>query len=134
MRKVDLKPFIGIPFVNRGRTLMGADCWGLVRLVFEAYGVNVPDYRVSCFASTDIDATVEGARNQWQRLEKPEPPCLIVMKGIDPDAPQACSHLGVYVGEGRMIHTFQKTMSCLERIKHPYFGPKIEGYYVLRPV
>lgn len=124
----ELKPYIGIPFENGGRTIQGADCWGLVMLVFEHFGVQLPDYQINCFATDDINGQIDQARNEWRPIRRPEAPCLVVMR-IDPDVPQACNHLGVYVGNGFMIHTLIRQDSHLERMDHPYFKRKIEGFY-----
>jgi len=48
------KPFIGVPFQERGRSLAGCDCWGLVRLALAAgFGVTVPDYTEDYVTTTD---------------------------------------------------------------------------------
>jgi len=129
-----LRPFIGIPFVNGGRSIArGADCWGLAMLAYRGlWGIELPDYRVSCFATADINDTVDSQRAQWRRTAQPEVPCLVVMR-IDPNIPEACNHLGVYVGNGFMLHTLAKQHSVLERIAHPYFTRKIEGFYAYHP-
>ena len=46
---MDLLPwarrYIGIPYVNKGRSIDGADCWGIVRLILkEQLNVEVPSY------------------------------------------------------------------------------------------
>lgn len=45
---------IGIPFEEHGRTRLGCDCWGLVRLGLErGFGLLVPDYSEGYLTSTD---------------------------------------------------------------------------------
>lgn len=37
--------YIGILFVEHGRTREGCDCWGLLRLVYrEEFGIELPGY------------------------------------------------------------------------------------------
>lgn len=45
---------IGIPFQERGRSLAGCDCWGLVKLALAlGFGVTVPDYTEEYVTTTD---------------------------------------------------------------------------------
>ena len=40
-----MRRYVGLPWLDRGRTADGADCWGLVRLVLAGhFGVEVPSY------------------------------------------------------------------------------------------
>lgn len=128
----DLSKLIGIPFADGGRDLSGCDCWGLVRLVFAAYDIEVQDYKIGCFDTAQINEQVDKARAEWVRIDRPQEPCLMVMR-TNSDLPLFCNHLGVYVGDGRMIHTFQKRNSVIERINNGYWNRKVEGYYVPIP-
>jgi len=130
-RLPEINGLLGIPFVNHGRTVQGCDCWGLTILAFRAYGVEVPDYHISCFATARINDAVEASRFEWRRIRTPEAPCLVVMR-TDPDAPGDCSHLGVYVGNGELLHTIKKQNSHIDRIDHPWWSRRIEGFYVFQ--
>ena len=129
---IDTDQFVGVPFVNRGRGPEGYDCWGLVMRVFEEYGIELPDYRISCFATRRIGIQVEVARGDWVRLNKPEAPCIVTMR-IDPAAPKLVNHIGAYVGGNRFLHTMKDTHSILSRIDDVYFKGMIEGFYRYDP-
>ena len=124
----DYSDLIGIPFVNGGRDLSGCDCWGLTLLAFKKHGINLIDYRISCFASNLIDLQVESDKSAWRKISEPTEPCLMVMR-IDSDAPDLASHIGTYIRRGRFLHTMIKRNSVIERIDHPYFVNRIEGFY-----
>ena len=128
MSNVNLDDLIGIPFLNRGRSLSGADCWGVVKLTFAKFGVIVPDVMVSCFDSLKINQKINERRKHWDPLKEPEVPCLVVFR-TDSKNPRMCSHTGVYVGDGYFIHTFMKRNACKEKIDHPLWKNKIEGFY-----
>lgn len=128
----DFGDLVGIPFVDGGRDAAGCDCWGLTMMAFKRFGIALPDFRIACAASALISSAIEQGRRspQWQQVAAPiKAPLLVVMKGIDPDMPRACTHLGTFVGQGRMLHTMEKRMSCLERIHHPFFNRKIAGFF-----
>lgn len=40
---IDMNDFIGIPYKQLGRSMSGADCYGLVILIMKALGVVMPD-------------------------------------------------------------------------------------------
>ena len=61
-------------------------------------------------------------------MDVPEPGDLAVMN-LDPMAPTMIQHVGVYVGNGRIIHTLKKRESHLVRIDDPYWSKKIKCYY-----
>jgi len=128
MFKVNLDDLIGIPFLNGGRDLNGSDCWGVVMLVFERFGVFVPDFAISCFDSLKINQKIDEQRRCWKLLDEPEVPCLVVLRTSTKN-PRVCNHTGVYVGENLFLHTFKKRNSCKEHINHPIWKKKIEGFY-----
>ena len=119
---------IGIPFVDGGRDLSGMDCYGLAIEVFKRHNIVLPDYRISCEDASQINQTVnrEKQGGRWLRLERPEIPCVIVLRFNR----FVWNHVGVYVGAGKMIHTAKKTGVRIERLDHPYWRNRIEGYYI----
>jgi len=48
---------------------------------------------------------------------------------IDPENPAAVTHVGVYVGGGRVLHTLEKRGSSTFMLSDRYFGKKIEGFW-----
>ena len=125
----DYKDLIGIPFVDRGRDpKVGLDCFGLAKEVFRWHGIDLPEFWIACEDASQINRTVgeEKKSGRWARLEKPEVPCLIVLRFNA----YKWNHVGVYIGSGRMIHTARKTGGRIERLDHPYWRQRIEGYYI----
>lgn len=122
-----IEKFIGKPFKDGGRG-PEYDCWGLVKAVFQEFGIKLPDYRISCFASEEINAKIAECRGQWRPLREPKVPCLVVLKA-DPDVPESCTHCGVYVAPGKFLHTLIKTGVIQTRTDHAYWKTRIEGYY-----
>ena len=123
-----LKDLIGIPFLDRGRDRSGMDCWGLAMAAMREYGKNAPDFDVSCFDTPAIGETYEREHGAWKAVEAPELGDLAVMC-LDPSLPEIVQHVGVYVGNSRMIHTMAKRNSHLVRVDDPYWKNKIKGWY-----
>lgn len=124
--------FIGIPFVDHGRDFKGCDCWGLVTLVYKSFNVDLPDFNISCDDTNKIIKQVSitsSIETMFEQIEKPQEKCLVLMS-TDPLYKGAINHIGVYVGNGRFLHTFRKTQSCIEKITHPFWKRKIKEFYI----
>jgi len=77
MRPAWVTSYLQIPFVERGRTRAGLDCWGLVRLVFqEQRGIELPSYAEDYATTTDheeITALCRGeVASQWREIPTTE--------------------------------------------------------------
>lgn len=129
MRK-KIAELIGIPFLDGGRDRNGLDCYGLCLEVAEIYGQKWPDFKICCYDSVKIHATVlnEAITGGWVKLSKPEEGCLVVF-AIDAKSPNVCQHIGMYVGENQIIHTLENIGAHIIRTDHGYFKNKIKGYY-----
>jgi cell wall-associated NlpC family hydrolase len=119
---------IGIPFKDRGRTIAGVDCYGLMLMALNRYGITVPDIDVSCYATKEISDIVKEQKPSWIRVETPEPGDVILMNN-DNDHPEVSQHVGVYVGDGRFIHALEKIGVCICKMDSPLWKTRIEGVY-----
>ena len=118
---------IGLPFVDGGRGPDGYDCWGLVREVYHRMGIDLQDYKMSCYDTAGFAGHVEEERPKWKRYEPKDAPVPSVV-AIRLSSPNI-SHVGVYIGEGKFLHTREKTGVCIERIDSPVWRHRIEGMY-----
>lgn len=101
--------YIGIPFVDGGCSFDGADCYGLGKLIYkEELGIELPNFRVSAMDTRRIwKSYIEGVAGYWTLVDTPE-----MFDGLafayDPDHPKLVQHFGVYIGNGKMIHSLDK--------------------------
>lgn len=120
---------IGVPYLDGGRDpKKGLDCWGLVIEVFRRYGVPLPDYVVPALDSERINSIIEEERPLWKRHRWPRvpSPSVVVIRFNTVDF---CNHTGVYLGDGRFLHTRQKIGVNVDRVESPAWERKIEGFY-----
>ena len=127
---------IGIPYEDRGRSLEGADCWGLARLACEMLtGKDLPDY-LSTYVTAEAPEQVGKAFAEQQKDEARYAPVkrgeeragdivLINIAGWP-------AHCGVVVRPGFMIHTLQGHDSALERYRITKWERRIHGFW--RPI
>lgn len=124
---MNARQYVGIPFLERGRTLTGCDCWGLVRLVLaQEFGVELPlfdgyenhedkkllgelcDSGKPLVGATRVDGPAEG---------------VVVVMFVGPHP----IHFGVCVDDKHLLHIERRCDSVYQRIdqiKH-----RIEGFY-----
>jgi cell wall-associated NlpC family hydrolase len=122
--------YIGVPYLDKGRTIAGFDCWGLVRhvLTHEFGVIELPDYVDSYTAANDrrsVSVAVQsGLSDGWKQIEKPGPGTLIILKVAG--RPWHCA---VAVTNDWMLHTLQGVNACLERMDSMVWRNRIEGFY-----
>jgi probable lipoprotein NlpC len=121
--------FVGIPFADLGRTRAGADCWGLVCLVYrEALAIMLPDYvgYGSAHEHAEIAALVEGAEQSpiWRRITEPKPFDILVFRR----GPWA-SHVGLVVQSGQMLHMAAGDCAKIEDWQGGRWGARLTGVF-----
>jgi cell wall-associated NlpC family hydrolase len=124
--------YVLIRFRNGGRNEKGCDCWGLVCLVYKLeFGVILPDFTISCLDARLIDGEISSQRSLWRKLNKPRLPCVVVMRN-SAYSPKICNHLGIYIGNRKILHTSQGTGAIITSLTDPCWSKTIEGFYVPR--
>lgn len=126
--------YVGIPFVEHGRSDDGLDCWGLVQKVqMEQFSTFLPSFdghytKITKESSNEI-LTEALSSLPIEKTEAPAEGDIVLMKmaGIP-------AHVGVYCvvdGVPMVLHEdpIGRSFSRLSRITDPVIAPRIEGYY-----
>lgn len=126
--------YVGIPFVAKGRSEKGLDCWGLVQKVqMEQFGIFLPslDGKYSELTVEGNSRVIASAVRELP-VEKTENPLegdiAILSLGGYP------AHVGVYCvieGTPMILHAdpLGRCDSRLSRVSDPSIAARIEGYY-----
>jgi cell wall-associated NlpC family hydrolase len=100
---LDLSDYLGIPFRYGGRDRNKLDCYGLVMLLYkELHNIEIPDVISPTFLP-QIANLVEAEKLKWEPCELEEG-SVIVFNVLG----YGC-HVGYYLGNDRMIHTWEGT-------------------------
>lgn len=126
--------YIGIPFVSGGRTFDGADCYGLVRLVYmEELHIKLPILANEYKDAKSRKETVKVVQEQriapyWKSVpkgsEKPFDVAVVNMANVP-------SHIGIVAYKGTILHC-QSECNCVKEDyrRGPWKMPnKIVGFY-----
>ena len=132
-----IRDFIGCPFKDgaRGEEIDPVtkkpffDCYGLFLAIYKyIYGIELPDVIVSCFDVENINRLYNIRKNEWIKIETPKEPCAVAIH-FDMQNRRLVNHFGVYIGNGRFIHTTDKTGSIISSIFDKFYSRHIEGFY-----
>lgn len=123
------KKYERVPFVERGRIMSGADCWGLVCLVYaQERGIVLPSY-AEAYESTDDRARLaeivsHESQQGWQAVDRPQPFDVILLKmgGIP-------SHVGIVIDRQRMIHCQRDIGTAIEKINSIRWRDNVAGFF-----
>ena len=113
--------YLKIPYKPLGRSKEGADCYGFFLIIQkEIYGKDFDDLFYTNIQSRNDAIELQKKKYKFEKIEKPVEGCAVVMynRGIP-------SHIGTYIGDGKIIHTKLGTGAIIEEIKNC----DVEGYY-----
>lgn len=122
--------YIRIPFLERGRTREGADCWGLVKIVYEErLGVVLPeltDYEHTKDKKS-IPKIIKEESSHWSKVplgsEREYDVAVFRMCGL-------AMHVGVVVKQGVMLHCERGSGTYVsEYLTEMQWSRRLEGFY-----
>lgn len=122
---------IGVPFLDRGRTPDGWDCWGLVRwCINKERDILLPSYdNLYDSASADclnISSAIKEHSTQWEKVEKGRErigdAILIRMKNLP-------IHVGYILAPGTFLHVDKVHGTVKEKYTAPKWEKRVLGFY-----
>ena len=124
--------YIGLPYLDNGRTEAGVDCWGLARIFYkDELGIELPSYAEEYIGGSD-PAIVEAValyEDNWESSSTPVVGdlCLFNIFGQP-------THVGVYVGDNKFLHCRQNLDSVIESLDNIKWKNRFVGFYKYAPV
>jgi len=116
----NFEKYIGIPFVEYGRSFKGVDCYGLVWLAFkEELGIELPDYDERVFGRDWKGASrghfLENVNQCWEIVSGSVFhlfDCHIFHddEGID-------SHIGFHIGSSKFLHCLENQSAMVGKLE-----------------
>ena len=131
---IDYSDLIGTPCVQDGRSRAGYDCDGLTKEIFARYGKDSGEYCCCVDDKAKLNAIYRGAvaNGRWQEVDYKhgEPIPVPALIGLRFNAPPGCvNHTGVYIGDGKFIHTRERIGVCVSSITAPPWNKQVVGIY-----
>jgi len=123
--------YVGIPFVEHGRTRRGCDCFGLYRLALgEKFGKWLPEWKDGYDDFKDsgnLARLIDDGLSLIQAapVEKPIVGDIVQVRYFGDG-----QHIGMYVGDGMVLHSSRlQKYSCIEKLSDPKIRSRIAGYF-----
>jgi cell wall-associated NlpC family hydrolase len=104
-----INKYVGIPFVDRGNSFSGCDCYGLIRLFYKTeYSIGIPEFNSSCKDTRRIfiDYMYQIARH-WDLVDECKMGDVIAM-AYDPNHPNVVQHFAIYIGNDKILQALDK--------------------------
>jgi len=122
--------YVGLPFLDHGRSLVGLDCWGLVCLVYrELRGIELPSYAADYVSAADraeIAALIAGELAPWQEVPAGEEmrfDGVLMREGKFP------RHVGLVTQPGKLLHVDRGETSRIEPYRFGFLSHRIVKFY-----
>lgn len=121
--------YVGLPFLEGGRDRAGIDCWGILRLVYaERFGVDLPSF-TGAYTLADKQATTDlmaGHMGPWREVKDGSEK---IGDGLLMAARRSPSHIGIVVGNGRVLHIESRAGSVIEEYRASRLRRRLLGFY-----
>ena len=125
---MDLIKYIGLPYKEYGRDFNGCDCYGLIYLFYKhELGIELPTYSAlyNHNNSDSIKDIISREKTKWIKVDKPKK-----FDGILFNISGMYNHIGIFLDNNLFLHSAKiRGESCIERITHPFWNTRIEGFY-----
>ena len=121
--------FVGIPYIDLGRDRSGADCWGLVRMIYDEIAcIDLPAFD-SAYASAEERAEVaaviadQQATGPWRQVDAPRMLDIAVFRF------SIQCHVGVVIEPTLMLHAVAGQQSAMQRYDRDPWARRLVGIY-----
>jgi hypothetical protein len=124
-----IENFIGVPFLDKGRTFNGCDCYGLVKLYYkEILNIEIPETIITADKPRRIFANyLKEISENWKPCE-PKANAVIAMS-VNSEFPNLVTHFAVMIDDKRFIDTRENMSSYLTNIDDERIKNQIKGFY-----
>lgn len=122
--------YVGIPYLDKGRSLCGVDCWGLKWLVHrDLRGIEIASYAEAYVTGSDrvaIARLIAGELEDWQQIPAGEERAFDGVLMREGKLPR---HIGTVTARGQLLHVQPGETSRIERYGSGVLAARVVGFY-----
>jgi len=121
---INFNDLIGKPFDSDGYGPDNYSCYGLAVEVYKRYGIYIPRTNISVCACREASQQEiqDNIIKYWEPTDIWDIPTALLIRSIDPGF---ANHIGVFIGDGKMIHVTINRNVVIDRVsnwKHKIIG------------
>ena len=124
---MEINDFVGIPYEAHGRSFTGCDCYGLVCLFYKHYfNKLLPNFLEYSEDLSSYASSIELVKHPFgfREIDEPKLGDVGVFKYMG-----FASHVGVYIGDGKVLHILRKTHSVVQKLDNISLRGRLDGWY-----
>ena len=124
-----ISKFVGIPFVSKGRSFNGCDCYGLVKLYYkEILNIDIPE---TIITAEQPRRTFANYLNEISKNWTATTPAknVVVAMSVNAEHPNLVTHFAVMIDDKRFIDTRENMSSYLTSIDDERIKNQVQGFY-----
>lgn len=122
--------YVGTPFLDRGRTLKGADCWGLVSIVCkQEFKIELPDLLEDYDTATDAATIVEifhrpNWSQEWCEVTEGQTGDIVMLR-----VGGWTAHVGIVTEPGMFLHCWNGGNATVESLQSIHWRNRIDSIW-----
>lgn len=127
MRELDVSRYRRVPYKEKGRSMEGWDCFGLLWVIFRDFtGVELPlfleDYQ-NVADTQHLQNLIEGNKGMFIKVERPKPLDFILINIVGEPV-----HCGLFIGRDKFIHCRKATGTVISSVNDHKWKDRIVEY------
>jgi len=124
---------LAVPFLEKGRSWSGWDCWGVVYMAYnEVLDIELPQYTgeySSSIRRDELRNLIERRKDaEWSNVDDPIAMDFVLLKMLGRDC-----HIGLMIDAKNFLHVEAKCMTHIESVNDIAWRgagyDKVEGFY-----
>ena len=124
---------LGMQFRIGGRGDDGTiDCYGVLKIYFKEFDLKLPDYSYVEDWCGQTELYLQEYSKFFRKLDKDKDEELEIGDMILFSREENTSHAGIYLGESKFIHSYQKAGTRIDSLTNPVWKAKIFGFFRVR--
>ena len=129
LHNIKYSDLLGKPYRLGARGPEYYDCWGICIELGKRAGIDYPADFTPQDTPEQSEAITARRDNDFEKLEKPEPYCIVTFK----ITPPFIDHCGIVLSDCKhFVHIMKSNSVSVNRIDHKILAKRIDGFYRLK--